>query len=441
MSAKEVRRAGVLGRIKDGTLSVKEAAAVLEVSYRQAKRLWRRYRRGGPKGLVHKNVGRRSNRARSGAFWTKVLRTYESKYGGEEGVRFGPTLAAEHLASEDHLDVTPDTLRRHLVAAGLWTRVRKRRAYRRRRERKAHFGELVQVDGSFAAWLEARGPVACLMDMVDDATGISVLRFEAQETTWAAVHLLRAWLERYGVPQALYTDWKTVYRRAPTERELIAGTAPVTQFGRMCEQLGIRIIGATSPQAKGRVERHHGTHQDRLIKKLRRLGIVDYAAANAYLQTTYIDDHNARFARVAAAPADLHRAVPAGVSLEQLFRLEETRVLSNDWVVRYHNRVFQVARQSRFAPARAQVVVRESETGALEVTYREQVLHATEITGRGLPPPSPDPRPRAAAPRRWSPSSRPAPGHPWRQDFRQLPDRASTGESIPGHIPVLLGTT
>jgi transposase len=438
MSAKEVRRAEVLSRVRDGKLTVKDAATLLGVSYRQGKRLWKRYRRRGAKGLVHKNVGHRSNRSLSAAFWKKVLETYAAKYGGDEETRFGPTLGAEHLAKEDKLVVTADTLRRHLLQAGLWTPVRKRRGYRRRRERKAHFGELLQLDGSFEKWLEDRGPVGCLMDLVDDATGTSLLRFEAQETTWAAVHILRAWLERYGVPHALYTDWKTVYLREPTERELIEGTVPRTQFGRMCECLGIRIIGANSPQAKGRVERNHGTHQDRLIKKLRRLGIADYRAANVYLDGSYIDDHNARFARVPAAAGDFHLPLPAALSLDSVFQLEQTRTISNDWVVRYENRIFQVARQSRFAPALAKVLVRQSEAGVIELVYRGQVLQATEITGCGQPRREPSPaRPRIRTPRR---SARPAADHPWRQDFRRLPDRASDGESIPGHIPVLLGT-
>ncbi len=185
-------------------------------------------------------------------------------------------------------------------------------AHRQRRERKAHFGELVQMDGSFDAWLEERGPKACLMNLVDDATGTCGLRFEAQETTWGAVRSLRAWIAAYGVPVALYTDWKNVYVQKPTEAELAAGTVGLTQFGRMCARLGIRIIAASSPQAKGRVERKHGTHQDRLAKKMRRRGIADYEAANAFLTSPYIPDHNRRFAQPPAAPEDFHTPVPPG---------------------------------------------------------------------------------------------------------------------------------
>ena len=148
-----------------------------------------------------------------------------------------------------------ETLRRWMLAEGLWSRQRKRKKHCQRRERKSHFGELVQLDGSFHDWLEERGPRGCLMDMVDDATSRTLARLGKEETIWAAVGVLRAWIEKYGVPRALYTDWKNVYKRKATPAEQLRGEVPVTQFGRMCQKLGIRIIAASSPQAKGRVER------------------------------------------------------------------------------------------------------------------------------------------------------------------------------------------
>ena len=182
----------------------------------------------------------------------------------------GPTLAAEHLAQDHGLEVDAETLRRWMLEAGLWSRERKGRGHRQRRERKAHFGERVQLDGSFHDWLEGRGPRGCLMNMVDDATGTTLSWMGKEETTWAAVGVLRAWIERYEVPQALYTDGKNVYVREPNAQEKLRGEEAVTQFGRMWQELGIEILAASSPQAKGRVERNHGTQQDRLVKKLRR---------------------------------------------------------------------------------------------------------------------------------------------------------------------------
>jgi transposase len=302
LSKKELSRVEVMGRVKARSLRLCEAGELLGLSYRQAKRIWARYRGGGAKALQHGNCGRVSNRAYAAKFRAAVLERVKARY--ED---FGPTLASEHLASDDRLVVHSETLRRWMQEAGLWRRQRRRKPYRQRREAKAHFGELVQMDGSFHEWLEERGPRGCLMHMVDDATAQAMGRFSAEETTWAAAGLLRGWIERYGIPQALYTDWKNVYVRPPNPQERMRGEAAVTQFGRMCARLGIRIIAASSPQAKGRVERAHGTHQDRLVKKLRLAGIANYERANAYLDQHYLADHNHRYARASAQKADYHR--------------------------------------------------------------------------------------------------------------------------------------
>jgi len=275
MSNEELRRVEAFGQVQRGGLRLRDAERVLGLSYRQIKRLWRRYRREGPSGLQHRSAGRASQRAKPAVFREQVLCLVREKYGGTASEPpFGPTLAAEHLAEEDHLAVDAETLRRWMLEEGLWRRQRgKPRAHRQRRARKEHFGELVQLDGSFHAWFEERGPRGCLMNMVDDATGTTVAHLCKEETTWDAVAVLRLWIAQYGVPLALYTDWKNVYKVAPTPKQELRGEEPLTQFGRMCAQLGIRILGAHSPQAKGRVERRNGVHQDRLVKKLRRQGI------------------------------------------------------------------------------------------------------------------------------------------------------------------------
>ena len=254
MSQRELRRVEVLARVKSKELKVVDAASLVGVSYRQAKRLWKRYREEGAQGLKHRSAGRASARAKPARFRRRVMKLVREKYGEGEGERFGPTLAAEHLASEDGMQIDAETLRRWMLEEGLWRRRRKRKPYRQRRERRRHFGELVQMDGSFHDWLEERGPGGCLMNMTDDATSEVELRLGEEETIWAAANTLRAWIEKHGVPQALYVDWKNVYKRAPTQREQLRGEEPVTQFGRMCEKLGIEIIAAGSPQAKGRVE-------------------------------------------------------------------------------------------------------------------------------------------------------------------------------------------
>jgi len=417
LSSKELSRVEVMGRVKAGNLRLGEASELLELSYRQAKRIWARYRVGGAKALQHGNCGRRSNRAYAMKLRAAVLEQVKARY--ED---FGPTLASEHLARDDGLEVQAETLRRWMRQAGLWPRQRRRKPYRQRRERKAHFGELVQLDGSFHEWLEERGPRGCLMHMVDDATSTVLGRFSREETTWAAAGLLRRWIEGYGVPRALYTDWKNVYVRLPNAQERLRGQEAVTQFGRMCGMLGIRIIAASSPQAKGRVERAHGTHQDRLVKKLRLAGIANYEQANAYLHEHYLAEHNRRYARPAAVEADYHRRQPTARQLDEVFWLEEARVVSEDWVVRYKNRLLQLERQRQhWAPAKSRVLVRENEQGHIAIRYRGQPLAFHELPlpaterseGRGAAPSPapPSPKPKALAP---------ASNHPWRQGWQQM---------------------
>ena len=406
MSKKELARGGILARVKAKDLLLKDAAALLRVSYRQAKRLWAKYRDGGAEALKHGNAGKASLRAKPAKVRNKILKLVREKYSG-----FGPTLAAEHLASEDQQQIHAETLRRWMLADGQWKRVRKSAAHRQRRERKAHFGELVQLDGSFHAWYEARAPKACLMNMVDDASSTVEALLGDQETIWQAARVLRQWIGKHGVPLALYTDWKNVYLREPTEKEQLHGKTPVTQFGRMCQKLDIRIIAANSPQAKGRVERGNGTHQKRLIPKLGRKNIRTHEAANAFLQEEYLADHNARFAVEPAAPEDYHRQAPAGRELEQVFCLETERSISNDWVVRYENRYLQLERASDYPPRQAKVTVCEWEDGRIEIRYHNKARPHREIAAPRRSDRAPirlvDPPPR---PSRWKPSAK----HPWK---------------------------
>ena len=419
MSERELKRVAVLARVAEAGWSLVQAAERMGVSYRQAKRLWKRYRAEGARGLVHGNAGRISNRAKAKSLRRRVVALLRKKYGGKVGERFGPTLAAEHLAEEDGIELGVETLRGWMLEEGLWSRDRRRRVHRQRRERKAHFGELVQLDGSFHAWLERRGPGGCLMNMVDDATGTTLCRLGKEETIWAAVGVLRAWIEHYGVPQALYTDWKNVYVREPNAGERKRGEVPVTQFGRMCQALGIEIWAASSPQAKGRVERNHGTHQDRLVKKLRRKRIRTHADANGYLEEAYCPQHNARYAQPAAAPEDVHLPSPGARKLAKIFRLETERVLSNDWVVQHENRFYQVERQSQHhAPAKGKVRVCEEEDGSLEIYYREQKLKCQETAARPVSPKRGKETPAQAPPRATTrPKRKPGPEHPWRRGY------------------------
>jgi Helix-turn-helix domain len=410
MSQEELRRVEVLARVGSHQLRVSDAARLMRVSYRQAKRLWKRYREEGAGGLKHRSAGRVSNRACPWKFRQQALDLVREKYGGAVGERFGPTLAAEHLSAEDNLQVNAETLRLWMLQAGLWSRERKRRKHRRRRERKEHFGEMVQMDGSFHAWLEGRGAEGCLIDMVDDATNQTWAQLGEQETIWAVADGLRAWIELYGVPLALYVDWKNLYKRKATPKEWLRGEEPITQFGRMCAKLGIELIAASSPQAKGRVERVHGTHQDRLVKKLRRKQISSHAQANVYLERDYLPEHNARFARVAAKLEDYHRRAPRAAELDRIFRLERERTISEDWVVRYENRFFQLGSR-QYAPAEGKVTVCEGRHGSITIEYRGRALPYREIPAP-VRPNECEVKPTGERPgrRKWVPPA----NHPWR---------------------------
>jgi transposase len=423
MSKRELGRVEALARVRSKQLRLVDAARLMRVCYRQAKRLWRRYRKEGAAGLKHRSAGRPSHHAHEQKFRRNVLRLVGAKYGGPVGERFGPTLAAEHLASEDGLQVDAETLRRWMLAEGLWSRERKRQRHRRRRERKEHFGEMVQLDGSFHPWLEERGPEGCLIDMVDDATNTTWAELGEQETIWAVADALRAWIERYGVPLALYVDWKNLYKRPATPGERLRGEEPKTQFGRMCAKLDIEVIAASSPQAKGRVERIHGIHQDRLVKKLRRKQISNHEHANVYLARDYLPEHNRRFARAAAKPEDFHRRAPRAAELDGIFRLESERTISDDWVVRYDNRWFQLEGQGRYyAPAQGKVLVCEGRYGRIAIEYRGRALRWREIVApvkpQVLDTATGNARPRvpiAVKKRKWAPPA----NHPWHQAVRR----------------------
>ena len=411
MSIPERRRLEVLGRVRRGEVTLVKASELVGLGYRQMKRLWARYRQEGDRGVVHRLRGQPSNR-RQDPRRERVVALYQKHYAD-----FGPTLATEYLAKEHELPVAVETLRQWLLAAGLWQRRRRQPPHRRRRPRKEYCGELVQMDGSWHDWFEGRRPWATLMVMIDDATSRIYARFFEQETTVAALTSFEEYTKRYGLPQALYVDRDSIYRsdREATAEEALAGQEPQTQFGRAMAELGVRVILAHSPQAKGRVERSNGTLQDRLVKALRQRGISDLAAANAFLAEEFLAEHNERFVVPAARPTDLHRKVPARLSLAQVLAFHEQRQVQNDWTVRWHNRWLQIgARHRSLALAGRRVTVVEQLDGQLLLLYQGRALAWQELPGPPAPAASrPQPKPTAAAIRS-NQGRRPAPDHPWR---------------------------
>jgi len=376
MSEKERNRLIVMEQVRASSLLLVEAGDSLGVGYRQAKRIWARFQRQGASGLMHASRDRVSNHQLDPTVKARALQLYREQYPD-----FGPTLASEKMAERDEVQVHRETLRRWLIGACLWPGRTAHRQHRRRRKRRGHFGELVQLDGSHHAWFESRGAPACLMVMVDDATGHTEALLAEGETLQAAFGVLRQWIERHGVPETLYTDRKNIYvtDREPTHDEKRLGTGALTDFGRACWRLGSRVIAAHSPQAKGRVERKNGVFQDRLVKELRLREIDAIEPANAILDS-FTADLNARFAQAASAEANRHRTLPVGGSLADILCVERSRVVQNDWTFTLDARVFQILPQPQAPRARQRVCVRRRMDGSIQCLYQGRELQIEEVS-------------------------------------------------------------
>jgi hypothetical protein len=411
MNRKERKRLEVLSRVKRKELSLVKAAELLTLSYRQTKRVYRRYLDEQDAGLVHRLRGRPSNRGTDAQQREQALTLYQEKYRD-----FGPTLAAEYLAKEDGRVLAVSTLRRWLIAAGAWRIRKKASKHRRWRPRKEHWGEMVQMDGSEHDWFEGRRAWAVLMVMIDDATNRTYAQFFEGETTVAAMTTFGDYARQYGLPRSLYVDRDSIYettRDATTDEEL-RETGPLTQFGRAMQELDVDLILAYSPQAKGRVERRNGVLQDRLVKALRLEGISDLAAANQFLREKFLPEFNARFHVEPRRTANLHRRIPKDIRLDLILSFQEPRVVQNDWTVSWRNRCFQLTEANqKLALARRRILVCEQLDGTIRLLYRGRELPCVELPER---PPRGPARP-AAVPPLPAPAAtcKPAADHPWRR--------------------------
>jgi len=340
MSIEELRRVSVLKQAMDRLITQRKAAEIIGLSYRQTKRLVSRVREEGEKGIIHRLRGRPGNRRIDDNLKVKTIRLYERRYWD-----FGPTFASEKLDETDDIKVDHETLRRWLIGANNSKRnwQRKSRPHRRWRERKHHFGEMVQMDGSHHDWLEGRGPELVLMGYIDDATSKVFARFYDYEGIMPAMDSFKRYMKKYGIPQMLYLDNYSPYkaRRKPTIEEQLMNEDPLTQFERAAKELGVRVNHANSPQAKGRIERSFRTFQDRLVKELRLAGIKNKEEANKFLET-YLPRHNKRFSVPAMKKANLHRKAPAAEELKKILCIKTRRSLRRDGVIRHNNGFYQV---------------------------------------------------------------------------------------------------
>lgn len=371
MSPKEVSRAQVLEQLKQKQLKQRQAAELLGVSVRQVKRLVRTYRCKGTKGLVSAQRGHASHHQLDPELKADAIELLHTRYAD-----FGPTLAHEKLTEVHRLPLGVETVRRLMIQEKLW---RPRRAHppvvHPLRERRARFGELVQIDGSPYAWFEARAPACTLLVFVDDATGRVVeLFFTPAETTFSYFEATEQYLRRYGKPEAFYSDKLSVFRINGPNDLTGSGT---TQFTRAMTELDIRVVCANTPQAKGRVERMNQTLQDRLVKEMRLAGVSGIAAGNAYVPI-FMVDLNARLAVVPRSSEDAHRPLLPTDDLARILTVQETRVLSKNLTLNYQTVVYQIqTARPTYALRKATVVVRENAQGEVMITYQGKPLAYT----------------------------------------------------------------
>jgi len=371
MNTKELKRISVIEKIIDKKLTQVIAAQDLGVTVMQIKRLVRRYRQSGAKGLISKHRGIEGNRKYTDKKIALIKRLIETHY-----YDFGPTFAAEKLYERHGIKVNKETLRQLMVNWGLWKAKRQKQAQiHPQRDRRECFGELIQIDGSPHDWFEGRGPKCCLYVAIDDATSqVCSLHFEPSETTAGYFKLMRKHVMSHGIPLATYSDRHGIFRiNLPSASE-----DSETQFGRAARELGIEVICAYSPEAKGRVERSNQTHQDRLVKELRLRGISDIKTANAYLPT-YIQEHNKRFAVEAHSDENAHRrTLPTNDILDLIFSYQYDRILSKNLELSYNNVIYQIKTPTKgYRLRHSTVTVCEDLNGIITILHNGKKLDFT----------------------------------------------------------------
>jgi len=382
MSQRDRDRLVVIRSVNDGKRSQVEAARMLGISTRQMRRLQRRVKREKDQGVIHKLRGRASNNACSDEVKKKVLSLYGNDYGGD----YCPTLFSEKLSEQHAIHVCPETLRRWLLKGGLWQRKRRRDPHRRRRERRACFGELLQVDGSHHPWLEDRGLRMVLCAMIDDATSRIFARFYPAETTEAYLDLLGRYIQAYGRPVALYSDQASIFRTERQKRDTDFDKVP--QFARALQQLDVRLILARSPQAKGRVERLFGTVQDRWVKELREAKACTMEQANALLERKLLKQFNERFAVPARSGGDAHRPAPEPPMLSSILCEHHERIVANDYTVRFKTQLMQILPPALPGLRGGSVRIEAYASGELKLRFKDQYLPWSPASR----PPAPNPR-------------------------------------------------
>lgn len=394
LSQRELNNLHIIKKAVEKKVKQREAAEILLMSERQIRRLVKRIREEGDVGIAHRARGKESNRRIPEKIKSKAVRLYREKYLG-----FGPTLASEKLEELDGIRINDETLRMWLIETGDWKKIRKGRKHRHWRERKQHFGEMVQIDGSHHDWFEGRGPKCVFMGYIDDATGRTFGRFYEYEGTFPAMDSFGRYMKKHGIPVSVYLDKHTTYK-SPDKADLAELEERLSQFERAMRELGVRVIHAHSPQAKGRVERLFKTLQDRLVKEMRLKGIKNIGEANKFLRG-YLPKYNRKFSVLAKERADLHREISKELKLDHIFCLKTDRVVRNDLTVAYNGRLYQLKDKVNILKA----VVMETFSGSMKILADNKEIRFDEIVDR----PKKLYRPKIRSQK----GITPAPNHPW----------------------------
>lgn len=401
LSQQELKRLHVLRKVFEKKVKQREAAEILGISTRQIRRLAKRIKREGEAGIVHKSRGRASNRKLPEETKKMITELYRKEYGD-----FGPTLAAEKLLERHKLRISDETLRLWLIESGDWKAKRKKKQHRQWRERKHHYGEMVQIDGSHHDWFEGRGPECVLMGYIDDARGKVFGRFYEYEGTIPAMQSCRRYMRKYGIPMSIYLDKHTTYKSPVKDPGYYGETQKesLSQFERAMKELGVGVIHAHSPQAKGRIERLFKTFQDRVVKEMRLRGIKSIEEGNKFLDY-YLPSYNRRFAIKARERENFHRKLPKGFQLDAVLCRKTQRTVRNDFTVSHKGVLYQITEST---DAR-KVTVEERINGSLRITYKGTNLKFRGITQR--PGNEPRQKQHIRSKKKYTPPAK----HPWRQ--------------------------
>jgi hypothetical protein len=416
---RELKRLHVLHKVLEGTLTQAEAAALVSLTDRQLRRIVKRVRKEGDKGICHKARGKPSNRRLPLKLKKQIVHLYQKTYAD-----FGPTLFTEKLEAREGISISRETARAWLKGEGLWKTHRRRKEHRQWRERKDRSGEMVQMDGSHHDWFEGRGPVCTFMGYIDDATGRVYGRFYGYEGTVPAMDSFMRYIKKYGLPMAIYLDKHTTYKSPaePTLEDELNGTEPLSEFGRALTELGVEIIHAHSPQAKGRIERLFNTLQDRLVKEMRLEGVSTIEEANRFL-TSYLPLYNRRFAVTPKKKENLH-IKPKGLDLNTILCIKTERTLKNDNTIQHNRKFYQIEDRLRTK----KVMVEDRIDGTMSIRHNGVSVRFHDIMRRPVREQKEPPFCSRST------AHTPCADHPWRRRTNKrptTPEHGGNGEKVP----------